>query len=657
MIFLKREVMTVAGQISVACVEARHSILAGTAGPAFSMRRFFAFLVAVSVVVSFGLRRVNGAGDWLDTEVPSEQAICFVLYTVSADTLKMTAQLYPFNDDVGRKVQLQIDRDGAWEKIAETRVSEKPYGRPQEDIKRWTAHFRVTPWDDSRDYRYRVVAADGMATLTGTIRKNPVEKKEIVVAAFTGNSNRDRRLKPDIIRNIQAQDPDLLFFSGDQSYDHKLHYQAWLLFGRQFGEITKDRPTICIPDDHDIGQSNLWGEEGVRASSPTGDSGGYFWSPQYVNSVQDAQTWHLPDPFDARPVQRGIGVYYTALKIGLVGFAIIEDRKFKTGPKGLVPMIGPRPDHVTDESFDRKSFDVHEARLLGQRQLDFLHAWGQDWDGVNMKAVLSQTVFANAAHRHGKYNYRLVADLDSNGWPQSGRDRALIEIRRSYSLMIGGDQHLATVIHHGVNDWGDSGYSFCVPSIVNFYNRWWDPKEPARRPIPGSLKDLGDYLDGFHNKVTMRAYANPDKRRVKRYGGEWGGRAAGYGLVRFDVSSREITMECWPRGVDVTQAAAEQYEGWPVTINQLDNYGRKAVAWLPVIEATGMENPVVQVIDEVHDEIVYTLRIRGNRFRPKVFRMADYTIVVGESPNRLKTFEHVAATAEEDDRVLEVSPR
>ena len=94
-----------------------------------------------------------------------------------------------------------------------------------------------------------------------------------------------------------------------------------------------------------------------------------------------------------------------------------------------------------------------------------------------------------------------------------------------------------------------------------------------------------------------------------------------------------------------------------MTINQLDNYGRKAVAWLPVIEATGMENPVVQVIDEVHDEIVYTLRIRGNRFRPKVFRMADYTIVVGESPNRLKTFEHVAATAEEDDRVLEVSPR
>ncbi len=616
--------------------------------------RLFPFIAAVAIVGLIGSTRVKAAQDWLDTDVPAEQAICFVLYTVSDDTLKMTAQLYPLGEGVGRDVQLQIDRDGAWETIAETRVSEELYGWPQKNIKRWTAHFRVESWDHSQRFRYRVVAADGAATLSGIIRKDPVEKQEIVVAAFTGNSNRDRRLKPDIIRNIQAQDPDLLFFSGDQSYDHKRHYQAWLLFGRQFGEITKDRPTVCIPDDHDIGQGNVWGDSGAKASSPKGDDGGYFYSPQYVNSVQNAQTSHLPDPYAPRPVQRGIGVYYTALKIGRVGFAIIEDRKFKTGPNGLVPKIGPRPDHVTDEAFDRKSFDVPEARLLGSRQLNFLHAWGQDWGGVNMKAVLSQTVFSNAAHRHGKYNYRLIADLDSNGWPQSGRDRALIEIRRSYALMIGGDQHLATVIQHGVNDWGDSGYSFCVPSIVNFYNRWWDPREAAARPIHGTQEHLGDYLDGFHNKVTMHAYGNPDESRVNRYGGEWGGRAAGYGLIRFDVSSREITMECWPRGVDVTQDDAEQYAGWPVTINQLDNYGRQATAWLPAIELAGMENPVVQVIDESHDEIVYTLRIHGNRFHPKVFRVADYSMIVGEPPNRLKTFEHVRATAEKNDRVLEV---
>jgi len=47
-------------------------------------------------------------------------------------------------------------------------------------------------------------------------------------------------------------------------------------------------------------------------------------------------------------IKRGIGVYYTALNWGGISFAIIEDRKFKTGPEGVVPKMGPRPDHVTD---------------------------------------------------------------------------------------------------------------------------------------------------------------------------------------------------------------------------------------------------------------------------------------------------------------------
>ena len=94
------------------------------------------------------------------------------------------------------------------------------------------------------------------------------------MAAFTGNSNGDRSMRVDIVKNIKAQDPDLLFFSGDQSYDHRSHYAAWLLFGRQFGEIIKDRPTIAIPDDHDVGQGNLWGEGGkvstLRGGARTG---------------------------------------------------------------------------------------------------------------------------------------------------------------------------------------------------------------------------------------------------------------------------------------------------------------------------------------------------------------------------------------------------
>ena len=595
--------------------------------------------------------------NWLETDVPTKDAICFALYTVHNNTLKMTAQLYPLKDGVDRVVELQIKKSDDWQTLAATVVSEEPYGWPQEDKKRWTAHFRIENWDHSKDHQYRVLAAGGVAEYTGIIRKDPIDKQEIVVAAFTGNGNYDRRLKPDIIQNLKVQDPDLLFFSGDQSYDHERHQQAWLLFGQQFGEIIKDRPTICIPDDHDVGQGNIWGESGIKAHSPAGSDGGFYYSPQYVNSVQNAQTSHFPDPYDPTPIKRDIGVYYTSLKIGKVDFAIIEDRKFKTGPKGLVPPMGPRPDHVTDPDYDPTIVDIPEGILLGDRQLTFLEQWGQDWQGVNMKTVLSQTIFANAAHRHGKYDYALIADLDSNGWPQSARNRAIMTIRKFFGFHLAGDQHLATVIHHGVNRFRDSIFSFCVPSVVNYYNRWWIPQgAPDGEPVEGPLPGLGDYYDGFRNKITMYAYANPSEERKNKWGGEWGERAAGYGLVRFNTQTRDITIECWPRGIDVTAPDAEQYEGWPVTINQMDNYGRQPIAHLLPVEVTGMENPVVQVIYEPTQEVVYTVRMLGRSFQPKVFKDGTYTLKIGEQPDNMKMFTGLDAQEdEENDEVLRVA--
>jgi len=544
-------------------------------------------------------------------DVPRDQVICFALYTVHRGVLKLSAQLYPLRAGEARNVALEIRREGGWERIATADVIEPG----------WLATFRVEPWDHSRDWPYRVTHPGG-AVYEGRIRRDPVEKDEIVVAAFTGNSNTDRGPRPDIIRNVKTQDPDLLFFSGDQSYDHREHTAAWLLFGRQFGEIIRDRPTITIPDDHDVGQGNLWGESGAVARSPGGADGGYVMPAEYVNMVQRAQTSHLPDPYDPTPVGQGIGVYYTSLNVGGIGFAILEDRKFKTGPAGLIPQQGPRPDHITDPDYDRASIDVPEARLLGDRQLRFLREWGQDWRGTQMKAVLSQTIFAGGAHLHGSHENRVVADLDSNGWPQSGRARALYEIRRFFGFHIAGDQHLATVIHHGVNSWEDACWSFGVPSIVNYYGRWWWPLEPPRQHDPASpLPFTGRYLDGFGNKVTMVAYANPTPANHN---------GAGYGLVRFRKSTRQIIVECWPRHVDVSRPDARQYPGWPVTIHQEDNYGRAPMAWLPTLEIVGAEDPVVQVVDEASGEIVYTLRIKGRSWRPKVFREGLYTIRVGE---------------------------
>jgi hypothetical protein len=262
-----------------------------------------------------------------------------------------------------------------------------------------------------------------------------------------------------------------------------------------------------------------------------------------------------------------------------------------------------------------------------------------------MKCVLSQTPFANAAHLHGRTQDRLVADLDSNGWPQSGRAAALREIRKSFAFMMSGDQHIATVLHHGVNDFGDSGWQFTSPSIWNLYGRAWHPLEKNARPFPGSpLPFAGDFKDGLGNRLTVAAYANPTAENYQ---------ATGFGVVRFRKKPREIVMECWPRFVDVTKPGATQYPGWPLTVAQEDNYARKPIAWLPRV-VSAADDPVVQVIDETTGEVVYTLRIRGREWTPKAFRAGPHTVRVGTGDGTWKEFKGVSATTEKPTAVLDV---
>jgi len=567
-------------------------------------------------------------------EVSRDKVICFALYTVQNNILKLTAQLYPLQPGEDREVRLEIKEGGKWKQVAQTQVIEQG----------WTAPFRVENWDCTEDAEYRVAHGKN-AHYTGIIRKDPTDKDVIVVAAFTGNSIYPKHggdiPKDDIVRNIEKLKPDLLFFSGDQVYDHFQHYAYWLKFGRDFGQIIRSIPTVTIPDDHDVGHANLWGAGGKVSHTRAGHDGGYAAPVEYVKEVERAQTSHLPDPYDPTPIERGIGVYYTVLTVGNVSFAIIEDRKFKSGPQGLVPQQGPRPDHVTDPSYDPKTVDVPGATLLGERQLKFLSEWATDWQDCDMKCVLSQTAFCGGAHLHGSRNNRLIADLDSNGWPQTGRNKALAEIRKAFAFMICGDQHLGTIIHHGIDNWNDAGYSLCVPSIANLYLRWWVPLEPGKNREPGRPEYTGEFLDGLGNKITMLAVANPSPEENHD---KLTTRAAGFGVAKFNTKIREITIECWPRNIDIADPDAKQYPGWPRTIQQQDNYGREAVAYLPTIEVAGMTNPVIQVIDESNDEIVYTLRINGTSYRPKVFKKGKYTVKVGQQgTDKMKTLTQISS--------------
>jgi len=435
----------------------------------------------------------------------------------------------------------------------------------------------------------------------------------------------------------------------------------------------KNRPTVSITDDHDVYHGNIWGSGGKPTPKAFGqgakaqDAGGYKMPPEWVNMVERTQTSHLPDPFDPTPINQGIGTYYTDMDYGGISFAILEDRKFKSAPKGLLPKADIWNGWAQNKKFDmKKEGDVKGANLLGKRQLDFLEYWVSDWsEQTHMKMLLSQTIFANVATlpkeamsgaiiptlrimNEGDYaeNDRPVADLDSNGWPQSGRNRAVKLLRKGFAIHLAGDQHLGSTIQYGVNDWNDSGFAMCVPSISNHWPRRWYPLVEGVNRKSDKPKYTGGFEDGFGNKMTVHAVSNPTF--TNKTPSRLHDRATGYGIVRLNKTTREIIFECWPRSANPIKGTKEQYTGWPISIQQEDNYGRKAVAFLPELNILGIDYPVVQVINETTKEILYTLRLKSANFIPKVFSTNhSYTINIGPSSNNFsKTLKNLSSNNE-----------
>jgi hypothetical protein len=369
--------------------------------------------------------------------------------------------------------------------------------------------------------------------------------------------------------------------------------------------------------------------------------------PKFVNMAQRTQTSHLPDPYDPTPVAQDIGVYYTDITYGGISIAVLEDRKWKNSPSIQLPNAQVVNGFSQDPDFNAEQADVPAADLLGERQLAFIRDWAADWHNAYMKVALSQTIFANIATYPVEFEtdagtpsleplpqdsipsgYDFAEDMDSNAWPQSGRNRALAELRKGFTFHIAGDQHLGSTIHYGIDDWHDAGLAVCVPSIGNTWPRRWYPPYPGKDRSLGSAYYTGNYEDGFGNLVTVLAVSNPVKSG--REPANLYDRAPGYGIITLNKQSRDIRIEVWPRWVNPAEVDARQYHGWPITVNQMDNYARDAVAYLPVIEPEGDEHPVIQIIDESTNEIVYTVRMNGQPFRPKVFRTGSYTVKIGD---------------------------
>jgi hypothetical protein len=339
---------------------------------------------------------------------------------------------------------------------------------------------------------------------------------------------------------------------------------------------------------------------------------------------------------------------------GRVSFAILADRQYKSGPEGKVPPTGtPRGDHVMDAAFDAKGSDVPGLELLGEKQEQFLREWAADWRGADMKAVISQTVFTAVATTHGNERMILRADYDTNAWPQTPRNRAVREIRKAFAFHIAGDQHIPVVVQYGVDAHRDGPVAFAGPAVNVGYPRWFEPAA-AKWLQPKSDSLTGDFNDSFGHPLTVLAVKNgalkPRQGDVRQLLDD---KASGLGLVRFDKKNRRVVVDCWPYLADVTKPGT-QMAGWPVTIALADGYGRKAAAHLPTLNVSGVADPVVQVVDESNGEVVYTVRIAGQSWRPPVFAPGTYTVKVSYPERGRETVVQGVMAGADRDASLEV---
>ena len=507
--------------------------------------------------------------------------VLWTQYTLNRGTLKLAAHFPPLGDEDEWTARLQTRRGTRWATIASVTI---------ERLSR-TAIFRVDGWDEARDVDYRVshTFQGEDHHWGGVIRKDPHEKERLRIGVFScdhGEVFPQRRM----VRNIRLQDPDIAFFAGDQIYENyggfgvargKPSEEAMLDYLRkywQFGwtwrSILKDRPSIIIPDDHDVFQGNIWGQGGRALprseDGPGFEAGGFLMEVDWVNAVQRTQSGHLPDPVDPAPCQSGIEVYFTELRYGGASFAIVEDRKFKTGPADILS-----PEQRAAGHTDPASVDLEGAQLLGSRQESFLKGWSSDSVDADFRLVCSQTIFCKATTHSGGRLQRRLTDLDCGGWPQAARNRALTILQAASNvIMLHGDQHIGSLVRHGVEDWEDGPIAFMVPGTSNGFPRAWWPVEPGQNRDPSAPTWTGRYRDGLGNRITVLGAANPERNSNTRE--DQAGldaeeiahrKGSGHGIVILDRKAMTASFEIWRHAFDAAKPRAQdQFFGFPIAV-------------------------------------------------------------------------------------------
>lgn len=504
----------------------------------------------------FAFREFQLSGDMIrHHEDRSFGPILWTQYTLSEKRLRLQAQFAPLK---------RTDRE------AELWISGKLVATSPVDLPSRTATFTVDDWDGTKTepYQVRFMWRHQRYEWNGKIRSEPKPDEPLKLASFSCDNGYLFPI-PVMVEQVKRQDPDMLFFAGDQIYESyggfgvmRSHdtetamvdfLRKFYQFGWTWRELLRDRPSVILTDDHDVFQGNIWGHGGRKLpqrEKPDWTLGGYLMPADWVNAVEKTHVGHLPDPAVDIALPLGIKPYFTDMTYGGIGFAILEDRKFKTGPKTL-----PREKQKNGEGAD----------LLGEHQEAFLKRWSNDWKGQRIKCALSQTIFCTAATHTGQSLKRSPFYYDSGAWPKAARNRAVRILGDCNALSIHGDQHLGVLLRQGVKEFDDAGYAFMVPGTANGFPRaWWPGVKKGEQPQPDQ-NYTGKFHDDAGHPIRVLAVGNPEpgSNLLKSVDPmEIGYRkGSGYGIVEFNKRNQTAKISLYRLG-----NRDEQFPGFPKTI-------------------------------------------------------------------------------------------
>lgn len=489
--------------------------------------------------------------------------ILWTQYMISDDSLRIQAQLAPLDRQYPVMLYLKTARGWSLAK----RATSDGFSR--------TVVFHVPNWNigQSRAYQVRINYMGKMYRWGGTIRSVPTASM-FKLAVFSCDEGYMFPMTG-IVSQVRRQDPDMLAFVGDQIYDEPAGFDPesnieparfasakvamldylhkWYRFGWTWRDLLSSTPSILMPDDHDVFQGNLFGSGGIKLHNQTElrwPLGGYIMPARWITGIEKTHTGHLPPPAVDITLPIGIKPYFTDIRYGGIGLAVLEDRKFKTGPLMLDPPLRPTG---------------RGAELLGPAQEAFVNGWCKNWRNVSMKVALSATIFSKVFTHGGRELKRGKYSQDSGGWPVSARNRAVRMLADANVLTIHGDQHLGVLLRQGIDEFDDAGYSFMVPGIANGFPRAWWPGVDTR-PAYGE-EFTGRFVDDAGHPLNVLAVGNPDGSSIDL---DWWStpptevaykKGSGYGLVVLDKSDKSAVFNLYRVG-----RGEQQFEGFPHSV-------------------------------------------------------------------------------------------